>query len=157
MPTATRDVAIVDIITAYATARAQNARVVSALAAERGIGSTDLRALSFVAGHENATPKMAAMHLGLTTGAMTTLIDRIETAGLVQRAPNPGDRRSLVLQLTPAGRELMAGTNDVYSRAFGTALEGLDLQQVHEAFTAVAAALQSIADERDVTHGAAGD
>jgi DNA-binding MarR family transcriptional regulator len=155
MPTST--VTIADLISAFAVTRTQNARVVSALAAERGIGSTDLRAISFLATREGATPKMAADHLGLTTGAMTTLIDRVEAAGFVTRAPNPDDRRSLVLRLTPAGRSLMTATNKVYSKAFGDALDGLDLEQVLAAFTAVASALQAIADERDVTAGAAAE
>jgi DNA-binding MarR family transcriptional regulator len=156
MPTTTT-VTIADLISAFAATRVQNARVVSALAAERGIGATDLRALSFLAAQESPTPKAAADHLGLTTGAMTTLIDRIEKAGLVTRAPHPTDRRSLVLQLTPAGSELMAGTSAVYSQAFTQALEGLDLEQVGAAFTAVATALRAIADAREITTGAAAE
>jgi DNA-binding MarR family transcriptional regulator len=157
MPTAARTATIADLIAAFATTRVQNARVVGALAAERGIGATDLRALSFLAGHEAATPKLAAEHLGLTTGAMTTLIDRIEKAGLVKRSPHPTDRRSLVLTLTPTGAEMMAGTAKVYSKAFAEALDGLDLDEVMTAFTAITIALRTIADERDVTAGAAAE
>lgn len=38
-----------------------------------------------------------------TTGG---LIDRLQKAGLVERHPNPNDRRSFLVQLTPRGRAL---------------------------------------------------
>jgi DNA-binding MarR family transcriptional regulator len=43
----------------------------------------------------------------LTTGAMTNRIDRLEERGLVQRRPDPGDRRSLHVRLTKKGVDLM--------------------------------------------------
>lgn len=42
-----------------------------------------------------------------TTGAMTNRIDRLEEAGLVRRVPDPADRRSKLIELTPAGLELI--------------------------------------------------
>jgi DNA-binding MarR family transcriptional regulator len=46
-----------------------------------------------------------AVALGLTTGGVSKLVDRIEAGGLCRRLPNPGDRRSSLLELTPAGRQ----------------------------------------------------
>jgi MarR family transcriptional regulator, organic hydroperoxide resistance regulator len=37
---------------------------------------------------------------------VTGLVDRLESRGLVQRQPSPGDRRVKVLRLTPAGMRL---------------------------------------------------
>jgi len=88
---------------------------------------------------------------------MTTLIDRIERAGLVRRSPHPTDRRSLVLGLTPEGAAIMADTSEVYASAFAKALDGLPLDEVLTAFGAVAAALQAIADERETPAGAAAE
>ncbi|PBC11087.1 MarR family transcriptional regulator [Mesorhizobium sp. WSM3859] len=42
----------------------------------------------------------------VTSGAMTARLDRLEKAGLIQRAPHPSDRRGVVVQLTAKGREL---------------------------------------------------
>ena len=42
----------------------------------------------------------------LTSGAMTNRIDRVETMGLVTRLPDANDRRGVIVQLTPQGREL---------------------------------------------------
>lgn len=42
--------------------------------------------------------------LGVTTGTLTVTTDKLEKAGLVVRVPNPGDRRSWLLELTDEGR-----------------------------------------------------
>jgi DNA-binding MarR family transcriptional regulator len=46
--------------------------------------------------------------LAITTGAASTLADRLAEAGLVRRAPHPQDRRSSVLVLTEAGERARA-------------------------------------------------
>jgi MarR family transcriptional regulator, organic hydroperoxide resistance regulator len=49
-----------------------------------------------------------ASELGITTGGASKLVDRIEAAGYCRRLPNPADRRSSLLELTPEGRRLLA-------------------------------------------------
>ncbi|MDH3250482.1 MAG: MarR family transcriptional regulator [Acidimicrobiia bacterium] len=49
--------------------------------------------------------------LSITVGGTSKLVDRIESAGLCERRPNPGDRRSSLITLTVAGRkQLTAAT-----------------------------------------------
>jgi DNA-binding MarR family transcriptional regulator len=43
--------------------------------------------------------------LHVSTGAMTNRLDKLERSGLVTRARDPADRRGVLLELTPAGRE----------------------------------------------------
>ncbi len=43
----------------------------------------------------------------LTSGTMTSRLDKLEKNGLVQRLPNPDDRRALMIQLTEKGRILV--------------------------------------------------
>jgi DNA-binding MarR family transcriptional regulator len=43
----------------------------------------------------------------VTSGAMTNRLDRLEKAGLIQRAPHPNDRRGIVVQLTGKGLALI--------------------------------------------------
>ena len=45
-----------------------------------------------------------ACQLGLTSGGVTRLVDRVSAAGLVERTACPGDRRVQWVVLTPAGR-----------------------------------------------------
>src|ERR1700758_5117855 len=39
--------------------------------------------------------------LSLTTGGVSKLVDSIEASGYVRRRPNPEDRRSSIIELTP--------------------------------------------------------
>ena len=57
-----------------------------------------------------------ADQLLLSTSGLSRLLDRIEEAGLVQRVACPGDRRSLHLQLTDDGREMLERMWPVYAR-----------------------------------------
>jgi len=41
----------------------------------------------------------------VTSGTMTNRIDRLETRGLVQRLPDPADRRGVHVRLTPRGKD----------------------------------------------------
>lgn len=68
------------------------------VAEEMGIGATDSRALSIL---EQAGPLSAgrlAELTGLTTGAVTGMIDRLERAGWVRRSSDPADRRKVIIE-----------------------------------------------------------
>jgi DNA-binding MarR family transcriptional regulator len=50
-----------------------------------------------------SSPGDLASDLELSSGAMTSRLDRLEEAGLVRRLPDPGDRRGVVVELTEKG------------------------------------------------------
>jgi MarR family transcriptional regulator, organic hydroperoxide resistance regulator len=49
-----------------------------------------------------------ANELRITTGGTSKLVDRIEASGFCRRLPNPDDRRSSLLELTPDGQRMLA-------------------------------------------------
>ena len=49
------------------------------------------------------SPGDLAKHAGLSSGAMTNRLDKLEAAGLVRRLPDPSDRRALLIELTEEG------------------------------------------------------
>ncbi|HET6820673.1 MAG TPA: MarR family transcriptional regulator [Candidatus Limnocylindria bacterium] len=49
------------------------------------------------------SPGQLAEDIGLSSGAMTNRLDRLEDAGLIRRLPDPDDRRALLVELTEAG------------------------------------------------------
>lgn len=58
--------------------------------------------------HRGALPVNAiAKEIHLTSGSMTTSVDRLEKRGLVERTANPDDGRSRLVELTEAGRRLI--------------------------------------------------
>jgi DNA-binding MarR family transcriptional regulator len=53
------------------------------------------------------TPGALLDSMMVTSGAVTKRVDRLERAGLVTRAPDPADRRGVLVGLTPEGLELI--------------------------------------------------
>lgn len=79
-----------------------------AVAERLGINPTDLRCLEIAAVEEPLTPTRLAEVAGLTSGAVTGVLDRLEAAGLVRREADPADRRRLVVRVIPERREEVA-------------------------------------------------
>lgn len=50
-----------------------------------------------------------AAEFGVTSASMSTMADRLLTAGYITRVSNPASRRQNVLELTPKGRKLIDG------------------------------------------------
>jgi len=55
---------------------------------------------------EVATPGSLAEALGLTSGSITVMLDRLESAGYVERAADPADRRRLLRRYTVSDLQL---------------------------------------------------
>lgn len=68
-----------------------------AIAQHLGLNITDHKCLDLIARHENVVPGDLAEWTGLTTGAVTAIIDRLESAGFVTRGPHPDDGRKVVI------------------------------------------------------------
>lgn len=77
-----------------------------------------------VVGRCGTPPRMGevAARLHIAPRSLTDLVDPLEEAGLLRRATDPGNRRSLLLELTPAGtgvlEELGRRSRDSAARAF---------------------------------------
>jgi DNA-binding MarR family transcriptional regulator len=70
----------------------------SLLASEAlGLAPTDLVGMCLLQLHGPATPGWLAEMTGLSTGAVTGLVDRLERAGYVTRAHDPHDRRRVIV------------------------------------------------------------
>jgi DNA-binding MarR family transcriptional regulator len=83
---------------------------------ECGIGLASLNGMLVI----DATP-MCRVHdiaraVAITVGGASQAVDRLESAGLCARRANPSDRRSSIVELTPAGAELLRTAAPVFDR-----------------------------------------
>jgi hypothetical protein len=91
-----------------------------AVAERLGINPTDLRCLGLATTEPGLTPTRLAELAGLTTGAITGVLDRLESAGFLRREPDPADRRRLRLQLLP---DRLGELGDYYKPLIGRAVD----------------------------------
>ena len=116
-----------DMLTAFDAVVRANASLVRQLSARAGVHENALRALVLVSDTGYSTPTEVAGFLGLTSGAVTNMIDLMTSAELLERAPNPNDRRGSLLRLLPAGESVVADYRERYTavlRAVDTAHGG---------------------------------
>ena len=52
-------------------------------------------------------PSVIAERVLITTGTMTSVLDTLEKRGLIQRMPHPGDRRKLLVSITPQAQAIL--------------------------------------------------
>ncbi|WP_454320844.1 MarR family winged helix-turn-helix transcriptional regulator [Streptomyces phaeoluteigriseus] len=80
-------------------------RLIHGFAGEHGLHATDVQALAAILdAEEPMTPKRLREHLGLTSGAVTACVDRLERAGHVRRVRESSDRRVVHLQYVSDAR-----------------------------------------------------
>jgi DNA-binding MarR family transcriptional regulator len=90
-----------------------------------------------------------ASELIITTGGASKLVDRIEASGYCRRLPNPADRRSSLVQLTPKGENLLAKARAAVDEELGLLLGDVLPERTLRQFAATLSRL------RAASHGAA--
>ncbi len=68
-----------------------------AIGARLGVNVTDMECLATLFFKGLSTPTELAKHTGLSSGATTAMLDRLEKGGLIERRPNPDDRRGTLI------------------------------------------------------------
>jgi DNA-binding MarR family transcriptional regulator len=94
-----------------------------AIADRLGMGVTDLHCVNLLDLEGPMTAGRLAELMGLTTGAVTGVLDRLEAGGLVRREADPIDRRRVIARLVPEGMERVraayaavgSGVQEMYS------------------------------------------
>lgn len=94
-----------------------------AVAGRLGIHVTDLKCLDLVRGETRLTPGRLAELTGLTTAAVTSILDRLEQAGFVQRERDPSDRRKILVRPLPGRAEEVARLFTPLDRALSDLFE----------------------------------
>jgi DNA-binding MarR family transcriptional regulator len=84
----------------------------SAVAERAGLSATEHKAMDVLSRAGPLTAGEIAAHTGLSSGAVTGLIDRLEAAGYVRRAKDPEDRRKVMVE------PLLEGLHEVIGPIF---------------------------------------
>jgi len=92
-------------------------RMRAALAHHARISETDLDALEHLEADGLLTQRDLGERLGITSGAVTMLVDRLEAAGWVARRPHPSDRRYTLLELSAKAAADSPAALDAYHAA----------------------------------------
>ena len=100
--------------------------------AEQGITTQQAALMLMTRVHAGHGVHRLADPLGTDTAGLTRLVDRLEAKGLVVRHPSPHDRRALVLELTPAGQELIPDLLAAFKRAHDQLLAGIDKHEIEQ-------------------------
>lgn len=79
----------------------QSVLLSQAVAERVGVHSSDLECLDIIVLHGVATPGELATATGLTTGAITGVVDRLEKAGFARRERDTEDRRRVLVRPLP--------------------------------------------------------
>lgn len=73
-----------------------------------GLNVTDMECMRLLFLKGTASPSELSKHTGLTSGATTAMLDRLEDAGLIERRPNPNDRRGTLIAAAELSAEKAA-------------------------------------------------
>jgi MarR family transcriptional regulator, organic hydroperoxide resistance regulator len=66
-----------------------------------GLHMTDMQCLNLLELEGPMTPGTLGKWMGLSSGGVTVMLDRLQKAGFVQRTVNPSDRRSILVRANP--------------------------------------------------------
>jgi DNA-binding MarR family transcriptional regulator len=98
-----------------------------------GIEPRHFLLLRFVAADEGRSQQALGDMLRIPPSRMVALVDQLEQRGLLERRPNPNDRRARALHVTPDGRRLMGKALQralQHESSVGTSLSAAERQQL---------------------------
>jgi len=95
-----------------------------------GLNRTDTRCLDMIERLDGVSAGRLAEESGLSTGAVTTVLDRLERAGYARRTHDPGDRRRVLVELTPEARRELEDLFAPLAEATMRQLEGYTTDEV---------------------------
>ena len=97
------------------------------------LGPSDFGILEVLMRQGPLAVSVLGRHVLLTSGSISTAIDRLEERDLVRRKESPADRRARTVHLTPEGRALIRKAYGQHERAIERAISSLSAPEQREA------------------------
>jgi MarR family multiple antibiotic resistance transcriptional regulator len=116
--------------------------------AEAGVGAGHFELLRYVRGHPYARVADLASAFAIGVGTTSKIVDRLEKQGWMERRPNPANRRSSLLALTPAGESVVSRAEPAWQAAIQEILGGAITPEELTALSLTLGALRSDLERR---------
>jgi MarR family transcriptional regulator, multiple antibiotic resistance protein MarR len=116
--------------------------------AEAGVGAGHFELLRYVRDHPDARVADLASAFAIGVGTTSKIVDRLEKQGWMERRPNPANRRSSLLALTPAGKSAVARAEPAWQAAIQAILGGAVTPDELKALSRTLDALRSDLERR---------
>lgn len=95
-----------------------------------GLTSAQWRVLAYLARAEGSNQASLADHMDMEPITLSRHLDRMETAGMLERRPDPNDRRAHRLYLTDSGRKLIESFRSVTVEVMKDFTEGVSDEEI---------------------------
>jgi DNA-binding MarR family transcriptional regulator len=93
--------------------------------AQYDVTAVQAMALNFLYDNDRITSSDLGKMTGLDSATLTGILDRLETAGLVERKQHPRDRRAIQVCLTAKGKDIASKTHALIDQANKEFLAGM--------------------------------
>jgi DNA-binding MarR family transcriptional regulator len=113
-----------------------------------------LRVLQLAGPPYRMTPTELSEVVLRSSGGMTQILDRLERAGLVERASDPGDRRKVVVALSDDGVATAQRASAAYARERRRILKALSPEEVEQIDAAIRLLLDVLTDDAEAATNA---
>jgi MarR family transcriptional regulator, multiple antibiotic resistance protein MarR len=118
--------------------------------AEAGVGAGHFELLRYVRDHPDARVADVASAFAIGVGTTSKIVDRLEEQGWMERRPNPANRRSSLLALTPAGELTVSRAEPAWQAAIQEILGGAVAPDELAALSLALGALRSDLERRQL-------
>jgi MarR family transcriptional regulator, multiple antibiotic resistance protein MarR len=115
-----------------------------------GVGAGHFELLRHVRDHPDARVADLASAFAIGVGTTSKIVDRLEKEGWMERRPNPANRRSSLLTLTPAGESVVSRAEPAWQAAIQKILGGAVTPEELTALSLALGALRSDLERRNL-------
>jgi DNA-binding MarR family transcriptional regulator len=126
----TREVVLQELLTSAREAQNASDAVDEAVGQLLGLNRTDMHCVDILEREGRLTAGELARASGLTTGAVTAVLDRLERAGYAKRVRDPGDRRRVLVEATEKAHRVGEELYGDVGRAAASALRRYSLDEL---------------------------
>jgi DNA-binding MarR family transcriptional regulator len=121
--------------------------------ADHGLAFSEYSVLRMlqIAPDKQLPPSVLAEKIVCTTGAMTKIVDRLQRSSLVERAPDPSDRRGVLVQITPLGQRSADDAAATYQAGRERVLARLDEREAEQIHNSLRRLLEVLETDRSKT------